>query len=162
MIELMVVLGIIAIGFNVAVPSISAMVDRNRAATNVNEFLLTINMARSEALKTGGIVSIQAMDPSDSDNEFGAGWCIVEGNPGNCDGSVVRSFPALTGDTTLDSSEDESSIQFNYLGELEGGVAQNIDLCSRETERRIFIALIGRSKSHRPDDLVVAKQPSCG
>jgi type IV fimbrial biogenesis protein FimT len=161
LVEMMVTFAIVAIGLDVAVPSFTAMIERNRSATEVNEFLVAINLARSEALKIGGTVSIQATDP-DEDNEFGAGWCVVRGNPGNCTGTLVRRFPALIGSgTTLNSFEDKSSIQFNFLGELEDGAVQNIDFCSEQRQRRIFISLIGRSKSHRPDDAAAVKQPSC-
>ena len=162
LIEMMVVITIMAIGLKIAMPSFGAMIERNRAATNVNEFLQSINLARSEALKMSGTVSIQAVDPSDPADEFGLGWCVVAGDPGDCTGTVIRRFPALVGaGTTLNSFEDESSIQFNYLGELADGVVQNIDLCSEQTDRRIYISLIGRSNSHRPT-AVEARRPVCG
>ena len=161
LVELMVVLTIVAIAFNIAMPSFTAMIARNQAATDVNDFLLTVNLARSEALKIGGTTSIQALDASDTSNEFGAGWCVVEGDPGDCSGTLIRSFPALVGNVSLNSIENASSIQFNYLGELADGVVQKIDLCTSQTDRRIFIALIGRPKSHRPNDADAAKQPAC-
>ena len=86
---------------------------------------------------------------------------MVEGDPGDCSGTLIRSFPALVGNVSLNSIENASSIQFNYLGELADGVVQKIDLCTSQTDRRIFIALIGRPKSHRPNDADAAKQPAC-
>ena len=52
--------------------------------TRVNDLVLAVNYARSEAAKLGGLVSVQAMDASDSDNEWGPGYCVTIGNPGNC------------------------------------------------------------------------------
>lgn len=162
LIEMLVVIAIIAIGLEVAMPSFGAMIERNRAVTHVNEFLQSINLARSEALKLGSVVSIQAVDATDSENEFGSGWCIVAGNPGDCTGTAIRRFPALAGgNTTLDSIEDKTSIQFNYLGELDGGATQNIDLCSDKSDRRVYISLIGRSSTHREDDSVEQRKPVC-
>ncbi len=162
LIEMLVVITIMAIGLELAMPSFGAMIERNRAVTHVNEFLQSINLARSEALKLGSTVSIQAVDATDSENEFGGGWCIVAGNPGNCTGATIRRFPALAGnDTTLDSIEDKSSIVFNYLGELDGGAVQNIDLCTGKMDKRIYISLIGRSSSHGVGDSVAQRKPAC-
>jgi len=163
LIELMIVLIIAGIAMSAAIPSFQGMIVRNRITSQTNEFLLTLNLARSEALRVGGIVTIQAASPV-SGNRFGGGWCVVVGNPGNCTGTLVRSFPALSGASTLDSVEGVNFIQFNSLGGLTNTVNQvrNIDLCYPTYEgRRIVISLIGRSKSHHPDDPVVANQPTC-
>ena len=163
LIELMIVLIIAGIAMSAAIPSFQGMVVRNRITTQTNEFLLTLNLARSEALRVGGIVTIQAASPV-AGNQFGGGWCVVVGNPGNCTGTLVRSFPALTGPTTLDSVEGVNLIQFNSLGGLANTVSQirKMDLCYPAYDgRRIVISLIGRSKSHHPDDPVPANQPTC-
>lgn len=163
LIELMIVLIIAGIAMSAAIPTFQGMIVRNRITSQTNEFLLTLNLARSEALRVGGIVTIQAASPV-AGNEFGGGWCVVVGNPGNCTGTLVRSFPALPSPTTLDSVELVNLIQFNSLGGLTNTVNQtrSLDLCYPTYEgRRIVIALIGRSKSHHPDDPVVANRPTC-
>ena len=162
LIELMIVLIIAGIAMSAAIPAFQGMIVRNRISTQTNEFLLTLNLARSEALRVGGIVTIQAASPV-SGNRFGGGWCVVVNNPGNCAGTLVRSFPALTGATTLDSVEGVNLIQFNSLGGLANTANQmNFDLCYPSYDgRRIVISLIGRSKSHHPDDPDDDKQPTC-
>ncbi len=162
LIELIVVLAVVAITLNIAVPSFGAMIERNRSATHVNEFMTALGLARSEALKTGGVVSVQASDPSNSANEFGNGWCVVEGNPGNCNGTTIRNFSAISDGSTLNSIENITSIQFNNVGELDNGVVRSVDLCTTSNaNRRVFISLIGRSKAYRDSDAVVAKRPVC-
>ena len=162
LIEMLVVLAVVAITLNMAAPVTNALIDRNRSATHVNDFMTALSLARSEALKVGGVISVQAMNPSDADNEFGNGWCVVEGNPGNCDGTLIKSFASISNDVTLDSIENISSFQFNNVGELNNASVQNIDLCTgSSSDRRIFIALVGRSKSYRVSDAVVAKRPAC-
>lgn len=162
LIEIMITLVLIAISAGLAIPNYQAMVERNRAKTQVNTFLLAINLARSEALKIGSDVSIQAADGTDAADEFGPGWCVVAGNPGNCNDPVVRRFAALTDQTILDSRENATSIQFDSLGSLSGGVVQKIDLCNSQiAERRIYINLIGRAKIHRSTDPNAAKRPEC-
>lgn len=161
LVELLVVLVIVAITLSAAVPSFQGMVARNRIATQTNDMLLAINLARSEALRVGSVVSVQAVDSSDDTDEFGPGWCVVVGNPGDCTGTTVRTFDALSGGATMDAIEDVGSIQFNSLGGLTntGNAARNLDLCYPGQEgRRIQISLIGRSSSYRPGDPV---EPAC-
>ena len=164
LIELMIALVILSISFGLAVPGFKGMMARNRVATQTNELLLAINLARSEAGKMGRTVSLQATDPSDSGNEFGAGFCVVVGNPGECKGDIIRTFDPKIEDLRLDSVENIESLQFSPLGSLANtaGAVRNIDVCYPGSGgRRLFISLIGRAKSHKPDDLDEAKQPAC-
>lgn len=173
LLELMIVLVIAGIAMGAAFPAFQGMVARNRMATQTNDMLLAINVARSEALRISGIVSVQALAGGDGNNEFGDGYCVVVGNPGDCDGTgepgtadprPFRVFAPLVGSSTLDSIEDVTSLQFNSLGALSGtaGATRAFDLCPPEVDgRRIVINAIGRSKSHRPDDPVAAFQPAC-
>ncbi len=177
LIELLVVVVVVGVGFALAVPSFQGMVARNRLATNSNELMLAINLARSEASKRAGqIVSLQALNAVNG-NEFGGGYCVVLGNPGNCNNPVIRTFSALSGDTTLAGVDDaanggnwdgvRSSIQFGELGALSGtsGQLRNFDLCLQgQRGFRIQIALIGRAKSWREAEFgspIPAVQPNC-
>jgi type IV fimbrial biogenesis protein FimT len=151
MIELLVVIVIVGIGMSLAVPSFQGMLARNRLATQSNELLIAINLARSEANRVGGIVSVQAATPV-ADDEFGAGWCVVLGNPGDCSDPVMRHFPALVGLSTLAQVEGLNSIQFNGLGALSGttNALRNFDMClDGQLGRRIQVSLIGRAKISR-------------
>ncbi|MEX0941072.1 MAG: GspH/FimT family pseudopilin [Pseudomonadales bacterium] len=173
LLELMIVLVIAGIAMGAAFPAFQGMITRNRIATQTNDLLLAINVARSEALRVSGIVSVQAIDGGDANSEFGEGYCVVVGNPGDCDGAdepggadprPFRVFPALVGQTRLDSVENVTSLQFNSLGALSGtaGATRAFDICHPDVAgRRIVITAIGRSKSHRPDDPVAAFQPDC-
>lgn len=177
LVELLVIVVIVGIGFSLAVPSYQGMVARNRVATQTNDMLLAITLARSEASRKGGIVSVQAAAPVAGD-EFGGGYCVVDGNPGDCSDPVIRRFPALNGETTLGGVDDDAgggdwpsprnSLQFNGLGALSGTSSQvrNLDLCYPGQEgRRIRISLIGRTKIWREaeagDPSPPSIQPSC-
>lgn len=169
LLELMVVLAVAGITLSLAVPSFQGMIARNRLTTKINDFLVAVNSARSEAGKIGGTVSVQAVIPEGgigAANEFGPGWCVVSGNPGNCDGRVIRRFDGLTGDFTINSKEGEdvTSLQFDALGGLANtnNATRSFDFCTQGQQgRRVFITLIGRSKSHRPDDPDPIKHPEC-
>lgn len=151
LIELMIILLMIGIGMTIAVPGFQGIVVRNRIIAQANDVILAVNLARSEASRTGRLVSISAAATT-SANEFGGGYCIVLGTPTDCvAGNVVRRFDALTGNSTLDSFEDISVIQFNSLGGLSAAGPQpiNLDLCYPDYQgRRIQISVVGRVKSH--------------
>ena len=180
LIELLVVIVVVGIGFAVAVPSFQGMLSRNRLATGANDLLLAINLARSEASRTGQIVSLQATNVVTGD-EFGEGYCVVLGNPGTCNPpaqtDLIRNFDALDGATTLKGVDDtanggswaspRSSIQFGNLGSLSGTNNQlrNFDFCLEgQRGQRIQVALIGRAKSWREVEAgapIPTVQPNC-
>ena len=173
LIELMVGLIIIAVGMSIAVPSFQGMISRNRISTQVNDMILAINLARSEASRTGGTVTIQAQSSSTSD-EFSGGWCVKLGGPvgsggydADClnndadDGDVIRTFAALAGNVTFNLVSDGglNYITFSPLGGTIDAGTRSIDLCvPGQSGRRIFITPIGRAKSYRPGDTI---EPSC-
>jgi prepilin-type N-terminal cleavage/methylation domain-containing protein len=181
LIELLIVIVIIGLGLTLAVPSFQGMFARNSRAVLVNDYLLAINLSRSEAMRRGSVVSIQSTDDgAEADNEFGNGYCVQIGQPGatgfsesctysaaKCSpaqttGCVLRNFEPLNGTNRLDSAEGVDAITFGGLGELTGGAVRNLDMCVQGQDgRRIHIALVGRSRSHQIDDANNAKRPAC-
>ena len=161
LVELMVGLVIIGVGLTLAVPSFQGMTARNRMATQVNEFLVAVNLARSEASRRGSNVCIRAVG-SNSVDQFGDGWQVVDVNNGHCTGNVIRSFGALAGESTLEIIGSENEIQFSSLGALDSSTPISVDLCHLGQDgRRVHINLVGRAKSHRPDDTDSSRRPSC-
>ena len=164
LVELMILLVIIGVTLSLAVPAYQGMTARNRVATSVNDMIVAINLARNEALRVSQPVNVLADAPVAGD-EFGNGWCVVVGNsPADCTGAL-RKFDGLGGALTLKSVEGVTSLQFNGLGALTnlgGGSSRSLDMCSPgQTGRRIFINMMGRAKSHKPDDADTNKQPAC-
>ena len=170
LIELMIGLVIIGVGLTVALPGFQGMIARNQRATQVNEMLLAINLARSEASRRGSTVSVQAVltlsgsTCGASSNEFNCGWCVVPGNQANCNLPVIRAFQPLAAGTTLNLVNDggNTALRFSPLGGVVGQTIIDIDLCIvGQQGRRIHISPIGRSKSHRPDDPEENRRPAC-
>lgn len=92
LIELLVTLAVLAVMTSLAVPGFSAYVDNNRRTIDVNELVISLNLARSEAVKRGNNVVVCT-----SNN--GAG-CI----PGNWNtGWIV--FADDSNDGVLDAGE---------------------------------------------------------
>lgn len=161
--EMMIGLVIVSIGMTIAIPSFQGMVARNTVATEVNEMLLAINLARSEAGRTGSSVSVRAVAPTE-DNEFGAGWCVVATTQPNCSANVIRAFASINPSATLNLVDDagETAITFSARGGLRNFANVSVDYCyDGQQGRRIFISPIGRSKSHSPDDIDATRRPDC-
>ena len=166
LVELMAVLAIGAIILTAAIPSFQSMVVRNSIATQTNDFLLALTLARSEAMRRGTTVSVVA-SAGTAANEFGAGYCVATGTPSDCSGTLIRRFQGVSAPATLNSVEDVSILSFNSLGGLTGSATRSMDLCygdatSEHAGRRILISLIGRAKSHAPDSPSTTNRPcSC-
>ncbi|MFP6837782.1 MAG: prepilin-type N-terminal cleavage/methylation domain-containing protein [Pseudomonadales bacterium] len=77
LVELLVTLTIAAVLFGFALPAFNGMMAQRTMTARVNQFVLAVNYARSEAAKLGGVVSIQSVDSGDTDNEWGLGYCVA-------------------------------------------------------------------------------------
>jgi len=74
LVELMITLFIAAILITVAVPSFTATIQNNRVTTQINEFVSTLNLARTEAIKRGARVTVcKSADASNCDTSS-TGW----------------------------------------------------------------------------------------
>ncbi|MBS4050679.1 MAG: GspH/FimT family pseudopilin [Methylomonas sp.] len=59
LIELMVTIAIAAILLGVAIPNFTSVITRSRLTANTNEFITSLNLARSEAIKRGQHVVVR-------------------------------------------------------------------------------------------------------
>lgn len=89
LVELMITLAVMAILLTVGIPSFQTIFQSNRLATQANEMIGAINLARSEAIKRGANVTVTA-----SAGGFQNGWCIHTGNACAA-GTALRQFPAM-------------------------------------------------------------------
>jgi type IV fimbrial biogenesis protein FimT len=145
LIEMLVVTILLGASLSLAVPSFNSMTGRNQSATQINEIITAINLARSEATKIGSVVSMRAAAPT-TDNELGGGWCVAAGTPTDCTGALIRAFPALQGNTTLNVVPNADALQFNAYGELVGGAELSLIFCSATKKRKLTISPVGRTR----------------
>lgn len=156
-IEIMVTLAIASVLIGLAVPAFNAFVAQRTLTAQVNDFLVTVQYARSEAGRRGTTVSVQAVNSAAAANEWGPGWCVVIGNPGVCpnDGTELRNFAAL-GANTLDGAaglDGIATLAFNSRGLLlPPAVAGTLNLCNprEDVGREISVSAIGRVSSREP------------
>jgi len=136
LIELLIALVISAILMTVGVPSFKGLVHSNRMTTQANEFISSMNLARSEAIKRK--VNFDVV--SSGTNNWGAGWLVkISG------GDTLRKFRAFDGSTTLVS--DGSLDTFQYQASGRANTTDTLYLCDISTGksgRKITIATTGR------------------
>lgn len=104
-VELMVALSIVAILATLAAPTFNLLIERWRVRDAVESMRSTLLLARSEAIKRGGGISIQKLPKTtpgcslaNTNQEWGCGWFVFEDR--NNDGKWQVSEPRLQTVTT--------------------------------------------------------------
>lgn len=148
LIELMMVLIISAILATLAAPSFNDIIRKNRLATMTNDFVSTLNYARSEAVKRGtGVIVCSSSDQAGCTNSaWKDGWIVQLASTGE----MLRAHEGLDGPgTTLVNIEGKTSLQYTSRGMLNGNAATTFNLClqSGKPGRQIGITATGRPRS---------------
>lgn len=132
LIELMVTLAVFGLLAAFAAPSVTGLMRSNRLSTQTNEFISALNIARSEAVKRGTVVTLCISDGNATPNCDSAstswqdGWIIFTDLNGdasfsNATENLIRIHEKLSDDYTLTSTHFESiafNIQYNSTGVL--------------------------------------------
>jgi len=126
LLEVLTVMGIVAILTALAVPSYQYVTNANRIAGEANGLLGDLEFARSEAIKEGQPVSVCVAGPAlnclAANNNWQNGWIVF--SDVNGDGvydagadTVLRTQPAFTGsDTFIATPITLASVTFNRGG----------------------------------------------
>ena len=154
-IEIMVTLAIASVLIGLALPAFNAFVAQRTLTAQVNDFMVAVQYARSEAGRRGTTVTVQAVNAGAGANEWGPGWCVVVGTPGACpnNGTELRDFAAL-GANTLDgvgALNGVGALSFSSRGLLLTA-AGTLNLCNPKEHvgRQVAISAIGRVSSRQP------------
>lgn len=157
LIELLVTLSIGAIILSIAVPSFGTMLRNNRAATQANKALASLNLARSESVKRSVRVSVCARATPATDPEtcaggmdWSGGWLVFtdnSGNPGDFDGtdSLLRVTEALAGNPSFTATD--AFVQYKPTGDVNSSVTLTLkpQNCQNKERRIIKIGASGRA-----------------
>ena len=139
LVELMVTVAVLAILLAIALPNYQAFVLNSRMTAQANDFLASLQLARSEAVKRNAPVSVNAID-----GDWANGWEIADAG-----GNVLRVHPALEGASSLDG--DETTITFQPNGQAG---ATTFNLCNPDTSiapgRNIEVGVSGRATVVNP------------
>lgn len=152
LIELLVVIVILAITLSLALPSFNDTITRNRIASQTNEILASINLARSLAIQfnaQGGVCAA-----NNDQTACGANWAngiivwVDEDRSGGFTAGEVRRAARLD---AADQLTGGNSLIFNNRGQRVTPAAGNFDLSLRPVscsagepfQRRIRVTLTG-------------------
>ncbi|GAB2191851.1 GspH/FimT family pseudopilin [Sessilibacter sp. MAH2] len=116
LIELLVAVAILAILVAFAIPNFTDTTARSRLAANANEVLGAIQLARAEALRRNGAVSLAPLDGADWSNGFAV--YIDAGGTANAydDGEEIRIFENFGRGTTIATVGASTNIIFDSRG----------------------------------------------
>lgn len=103
LVELIVTISIAGILISIAIPSFTSLINSTRLTTYANEWVASLNLARSEAVKRGVQISIRRK--GGTNQNWDSGWDVftdVNGN-GALDAvdTLLKTYPALTNGFTL-------------------------------------------------------------
>jgi type IV fimbrial biogenesis protein FimT len=162
LIELMIAVAVLGVLVAVGIPSFSKLIAENRMAGVTNEFTASLQLARSEAVRRGGTVSVRSVSGAET---FQTGWNVFaetasSGSTGTYDtgDTYVQQASTVGGKTVISRTDsswavDTSSsarmyIAFNSRGALASGAAAYFRLCdSGNTSikgRGVSVSVTGR------------------
>lgn len=130
-IELMITLAILGIILAIAVPAISDFTIKQRVSSQANEMMLSLALARSEALKLNRDVRIIPRTATASG--WSDGWCVGPASIGiNCGhADVIRVFtPARSVSVTSSNTANPPRFVFRRDGTREGNVGAALKVTS--------------------------------
>lgn len=155
-IELMVTIAVLAIIATFAVPSFRDVIISNSVASDRDELFVTLNFARSEAIKRGRAVTVcKSADGSSCDNSlsWNAGWLVFQDDDRNgakaSTETALRSHGALDGQVAVAYSGTNNTITFESRGLLLSSASAGTFTFSHSAgskfNRTIELGVTGRS-----------------
>lgn len=148
LVELMITLAVVAIVVTVAVPAWSDFVSRNRLATANNTLVTALNVARSEAARENGNVSICPSTDQSSctgTDDWTVGWVVYTGNGQPSGGTIIQLWEPLADDIALDGPS--SALTFAGDGSLDSSATFDLQAssCTGQEHRDITVLASGQS-----------------
>jgi type IV fimbrial biogenesis protein FimT len=151
LVELLIALAIGAILMSMALPNYRDFIMNNRMITSTNDFVTTLAMARSEAVKRGeGVTICSSNDMATcTASAWNEGWIVMV----TSSSELLRVHEPLDSAISLTNTAANTSIEYRPTGFLNGGTANSFNLCDSrtgETGRQIDISGTGRPTNITP------------
>lgn len=154
LIELMITLGILAVIITLAAPSMNTLIMNNRLATQLNNFVGSLQTARSEAVKRGEEITVCKSADSATCTVAGnweQGWLVFLDDDGDeqVDGGedvINAGNPLSGGNTLIGNANVDDVIKFDNRG-FSLGFNGTVTLCDSRgapSARGIVISNTGR------------------
>jgi type IV fimbrial biogenesis protein FimT len=148
----MMTITILAVVLVVAVPNIRDMIVNNRLASQANNFIAALTVARSEAIKRRETIIVQ----SNSGANWALGWQVIDPDDTveETADEIIREFGELQGGSTFSADSSITQVDYAASGTLGGGLAaQTFQLghpeCEGDQHRTISIGATGRASVAR-------------
>jgi len=163
LIELIITLAVVSIVLMTGIPALNQMTDSNRLVTQINSIAGSLALARSEAIKTGSVVTVCASSDGATCNvdTWESGWIVfTDKNKDNAINSstdyLIKIQSQLNGGTTLRLSNYDVPGIYQFLPDgssrdrdLSGTSMGTFTLCNKEAEvakaKAINVNFIGRT-----------------
>lgn len=162
LIELMVTISLVAILAAIAVPSFQTLILNNRMATQSNDFLSSLQLARSEAVKRGATVSLCKSANAASCTTAGTyaqGWIVFADTDSDsivdAGEAVIQAYGPVAGGSTLTGSGTvANAITYTARGFTSLTADATVSLCppspAAVAGRDIQITASGRARIQNP------------
>lgn len=163
LIELIVTLAISAILFSLAVPAMGSFIRDARMTTAINDFVTSINLARSEAVKRGSRVTLcESSAPftaCSKTTDWSQGWIIFEDTGAygtrDEDETIIHTHPAVGGSITINGkpniatyiSYTGAGISYLPSGAYQAGTIEFCDGHDSAKSKSIKINFLGRPRT---------------
>lgn len=140
LLELLIALTIVSILAAIAAPSFRETIIQSRITTGTDNLISSLTLTRSEAIKRGTTVTILQKIKGD----WRGGWCVMEGEPNDCDDTEALMVQPKTIEITIDANQEQYT--FNALGNLDLQNEESISICTAGSTRgkSIFISPLGQ------------------
>jgi type IV fimbrial biogenesis protein FimT len=139
LIEMMVTIAVLGILTSLALPAYQGFIASSRITAQANEFLTSLSIARSEAIKRNATITMSAKTGG-----WAKGWVITDAG-----GTTLRDHPPLEGRSTLSGA---TTISFLPRGQASAAITFN--LCSYDVSvepgRNIVVGVSGRAGIVKP------------
>lgn len=141
--ELIVTIAVAAMILSFGVPGFMNFIQNSRATTHTNDVVTALNLARSEATRRGGSITVCSSangSTCSGSNDWSTGWVVRAG------ADVLRVWPERSGGAGIVTG-NVSQVIFQSRGSI-SGVAPEIDIalpdCSGDNGREVKVNAAGR------------------
>lgn len=161
LVELLIVISVLGIFVSLGAPSFRGMIQNQRITTATNDFLASIYLARSEAIRHGTRVDLV---PKDAGGDWSEGWIVFIDEDGNqrpdAGERIIFSHDAVPGGLGITANLSDSKVQ--YLAYVGSGRTRT-NASSQVTQfgtftfrlgnqvRKIKLNFLGRPRTCNPD-----------
>ena len=148
LVELMIVLVIVAVIVMIAAPSFSTLIQRTKLKAYANEWVASVYLARSEAIKRNAVMTLCTSTDGATCTGGGnweQGWLVMDPND-----TVIKYQQPLEPGIVL---FEMSSIGFNTMAFQPSGVASDsavLKLCQQEAASGVEAKILTVSMTGRP------------